>query len=223
MDSLPKVAVVEDHSFYRKGLCFTLKHFKFVEFAFEVSNGEEFLKKQRKNPADIVIMDIMMPVMSGYDTIVALKKDFPNTKVVILTMLEDDKYIKQFVQAGVNGYLSKKTDTKGLEMALKAVINGNHYYSEEIMGFFTRKLCNESEKPGAIKITKRESEILQLIFQGYSSQEIADKLFISNRTVTNHRFNLKSKTGTRNTVSLIHYCINNNLLKPQPEILTSTA
>lgn len=212
MNTIPKIALVEDHSFYRKGLCLALKRFKFVEFAFDACNGKEFLEKQRKNPVDIVLMDIMMPVMGGYDTAVAVKKEFPDIKIVILTMLTDDEYIQQFIHIGVHGYLSKNIDTKGLETALKAVINGNHYYSEEIMGFFSRKLIQDNEKQESVKLTKRESEILLLIYQGLSNQEIADKLFISVRTVTNHRFNLKVKTATKNTASLINYGLKNKLL-----------
>lgn len=214
MDSLPKIAVVEDHSFYRNGLCLAIKRFKFVEFAFEACDGKEFLEKQRITPADIVLMDIMMPVMGGYDTVVTAKKEFPNIRIVILTMLEEDEYIQQFVQAGVQGYLLKNIDTKGLETALKAVINGHNYYSEELMGFFTRKLRNDPEKHvNSVKLTGREIEILQLIYEGFSNQEIADKLFISVRTVTNHRFNLKAKTAVKNTASLINFGLKHNLLK----------
>lgn len=213
MNALPKIALAEDHSFYRKGLCLALKRFKFVEFAFDACNGKEFLEKQRKNPVDIVLMDVMMPVMGGYETVVAVKKEYPDIKIVILTMLQDDAYVQQFVQLGVHGYLSKNIDTKGLETALKAVINGNHYYSEEIMGFFSRKISQEPERQESAKLTKRETEILHLIYQGLSNQEIADKLFISVRTVTNHRFNLKVKTASRNTAGLINYGLKNKLLK----------
>lgn len=214
MEKLPRIAVVEDHSFYRNGLCLAIKRFKFVEFAFDACNGKEFLEKQLRHPADIVLMDIMMPVMGGYDTVITAKKDFPNLKIIILTMLEDDEFIQQFVHAGVHGYLLKNIDTKGLEATLKAVMNGHNYYSEELMGFFTRKLREDPEKhSNMVKLTNRESEILQLIYEGLSNQEIADKLFISVRTVTNHRFNLKAKTNTKNTASLINYGLKNNLLK----------
>lgn len=212
MNDLPKVALVEEHSFYRKGLCFAIKRFKFVKFGFEACNGKDFLDKQHKTPADIVIMNILMPDADGYDVIMAVKKDFPNVKILVLTSLVDYEIIQRILKAGVSGYLLKNIDSKVLETALKAVISGNHYYSEEIMEVFNRKIMKELKKQESIKLTKRESEILELIFQGFSNQEIADKLFISIRTVTNHRFNLMTKTSTRNTVSLIHYCVQNNLI-----------
>ena len=212
--------MIDNHYFYRKGLYYTLKHLNFVKFAFNASSGKEFIEKQRKTPVDIVIMGVNASVIDEYNTVITLKKEYPATKIVILSMLKDDESIQQFVQAGIHGYLLKNIDNKMLEIALKAVINENYYYSEEVMGFFSRKVQNEFSNQESIKLTKRESEILQLIYKGLTNNEIADKLFISIRTVTNHRFNLNSKTGTRNTVSLIHYCIKNKLLKGQFQNIT---
>jgi DNA-binding NarL/FixJ family response regulator len=214
LETITKIAIVEDHSFYRNGLCLALKRLKFADLIFDASNGKEFLEKQRKNPADIVLMDIMMPIMGGFEAITLAKKEFPDLKVIILTMLEEDEYIQQFVALGVQGYLLKNIDNKGLETALKAIINGHNYYSEELMGFFSRSLRERAEKPNdSVQLTQREAEILQLIYEGLSNQEIANKLFISVRTVTNHRYNLKNKTATKNTASLINYALKNKLLK----------
>jgi DNA-binding NarL/FixJ family response regulator len=214
LSSLLKIAVVEDHSFYRNGLCLAIKRFKFAELVFEASNGFEFIEKQREKPVDIVLLDIMMPVMNGYDTVIESKKEFPGLKIIILTMLEEDESIEQFIKAGVQGYLLKNIDNKGLEKALKAVASGQNYYSKELMGFFTRKLRGEYEKPkNDSLLTKRELEILKLVFDGLSNQEIADKLFVSIRTVTNHRYNLNIKTSAKNTAGLISYGLKNKLIQ----------
>lgn len=130
-----------------------------------------------------------------------------------MTMLDEDETIQKFIQAGVQGYLLKNIDNKGLETALTAVIEGKQYYSDELMSFFTRSLNQKTEKQtNRIKLTKREREILQLIFEGHSTQEIADKLFVSIRTVSNHRFNLNNKTGAKNTASLISFALKNKLV-----------
>ncbi len=208
-----RIAVVEDHSFYRNGLCMAIRRLKFLELAFEASNGLEFLEKQRINPADVVLIDVMMPVMDGYATVVAAKNEFPQLKFIILTMLDEDETIRKFLQAGAQGYLLKNVDNKGLETALKAVICGRQYFSDELMPFFTRSLKNTKEKPSNnIKLTKRELEIIQLIFEGFSTQEIADKLFVSVRTVSNHRFNLNNKIGAKNTAGLISFALKNKLV-----------
>ncbi|MBN1145348.1 MAG: response regulator transcription factor [Bacteroidales bacterium] len=209
-----RIAVVEDHSFYRNGLCMAIRRLKFTELAFEAANGLEFFEKQRANPADIALIDVMMPVMDGYETVKAAKNEFPLLKFIILTMMDEDETITKFIQAGVQGYLLKNIDNKGLETALKAVIHGRQYFSDELMPFFTRTLKQEKERPvNQVKLTRREIEILQLIFEGLSTQEIADKLFVSARTVSNHRFNLNNKTGAKNTASLISYALKNNLVR----------
>jgi DNA-binding NarL/FixJ family response regulator len=214
LKSIPKIAVVEDHDFYRNGLCLAIKRFKFIELAYEAVNGKDFIEKQKINPADIVLMDIMMPVMNGYDAITASRMEFPNLKIIILTMLEEDGYIQKFINLGVQGYLLKNIDFRGLETALKAIIEGKTYYSQELMSYFTRQLREDNKNPRiAIKLTSRELEILQLIYEGLSNQEIADKLFVSVRTITNHRFNLKTKISAKNTAGLISYGLKNKLLK----------
>lgn len=210
---VPRIAVVEDHSFYRKGICLTLKRMKFVEFGFEAENGIEFLEKQRKNPADIVLLDIVLPQLSGYEILKAIKKEFKTLKVIVLTMMDQDDEIQKFIECGINGYLLKNIDHEVLEAALKAVIKGNTYFSVELMNFFTRKLHEEKKiTPLLIKLTNREKEILQLIYEGYSSQEIADKLFLSLRTINNHRYKLKIKTSSKNTAGLIAFGLKNKLL-----------
>ncbi|HLO58697.1 MAG TPA: response regulator transcription factor [Bacteroidales bacterium] len=212
--NLPKVAIVDDHIFYRNGVALAIKRFSFVEFAFEASNGEEFIDKQQKKPADIVLLDVMMPGMNGYETLKTIKKDYPAIKTVILTMLDSDDTISHFIDAGVNGYLLKNIDNKGLATALKAVINGQVYYSQELMSYFTRKLGeNNKKQKSQISLTSRELEILELIYNGFSNKEIADKLFVSVRTITNHRYNLKIKTESKNTAGLISFGLKNNLFK----------
>lgn len=212
-NTLTRIAIVEDHSFYRNGLCMAIRRFKFAELAFEAANGIEFFEKQRVNPADIALVDVMLPGMDGYEIVQKAKKEFPELKFIILTMLDEDETIQKFIQAGIQGYLLKNIDNKGLEIALTAVIHGKQYFSDELMPFFTRSLKNAREKPvNNIKLTKRELEILQLIFEGLSTQEIADKLFVSVRTVSNHRFNLNNKTGARNTAGLISFALKNKLV-----------
>jgi DNA-binding NarL/FixJ family response regulator len=212
--NLPRVAIIDDHSFYRHGVSLALRRLKFVEFAFEASDGLEFLEKQRKKPADIVLLDLIMSGMNGYDTLKNIKKEFPGTKIIILTMMDKDEIIQQFLDAGISGYLLKNIDYKGLSVALKAIINGHVYFSQELMSYFSRKLGEKDAKPkNEIKLTKRELEILNLIYNGFTNKEIAEKLFVSIRTITNHRYNLKIKTAAKNTAGLISYGLKNNLFK----------
>jgi len=212
MEQHNKIAVVDDHGFFRYGLTMALKHFKFVEFAYEAANGKEFIERQKENPADIVLMDLKMPVLDGYKAILESKKLFPDLKIIVLTMFEEDEYIRKLIAAGVEGYLLKNVDQETLMTAIKYVLEGRQYFSNELMPFFTRQLNgnNNAEKKSAI-LTNREKEILQLIFEGLSNEEIANKLHRSIRTVTNHRANLKVKTNSKNTACLISYGIKNKI------------
>jgi DNA-binding NarL/FixJ family response regulator len=212
MDKKNKIAVVDDHEFYRNGLIMALKHFKFIDIAYEARNGKEFLDKQKESPADIVFLDLKMPVLDGYESILEAKKHFPDLKIIVLTMFEEDDYIRKSIAAGVQGYIIKNIDQNTLKTAIQCILDGKQYFSNELMPFFTKQLNENygSDKKAAI-LTKRELEILQLIYEGFSNQEIANKLFISIRTVTNHRASLNEKTKSKNTATLISFGVKNKL------------
>ena len=207
------IAVIEDHSFFRSGLAMALQDINFVELTVEAANGQEFIDQLKVKKVDIALLDVKMPKMNGYDTLMKIKQEFPSMKIVMLTMHEDYETIYQFIKAGVDGYLSKNIDVSDLEIALKTIINGQIYYSIELMGHITRMLQEDSiRQKRKTSISKRELEILKLIFDGYSNKEIADKLFVSIRTITNHRMHLNAKTGVKNTAGLIAFSLKNNLL-----------
>jgi DNA-binding NarL/FixJ family response regulator len=207
-----KIALVDDHEFFRNGLALAIKRIKFTNLAFEANNGIDFLEKQSRIPADIVLMDIKMHQMGGYETVLEARQRFPGLKIIILTMFDDEENIKRFIDAGVEGYLLKNIDYQDLEFALKAVIEGQNYYSRELMSFFTQQIRNvHLPHKSRINLTSRELEVLRLIYNGFSNKEIASKLFISIRTVTNHRANLGLKTGAKNTAGLISFGIKNQL------------
>lgn len=209
-----KIAIVDDHEFFRGGLKLALKKIKEVELVFEAQNGKELLELLKKNQVDLIFLDIRMPVMDGYSTALEVKKLFSHIKILILTMFDNDEYIQNFLEAGVDGFILKNINKDELQLALERVFNDQQYFSNELMPFFTRQVI---QKTKGIKeqeqITNRELEILQLIFDGFSNKEIAEKLFISIRTVTNHRANLNFKTGSKNTASLISYALKHNLVK----------
>jgi DNA-binding NarL/FixJ family response regulator len=213
MESQIKVAVVDDHEFFKSGVLLALKRIKFVSLVYSASDGIDFISKQRTNPADVVLLDINMPRLDGYSAFMQVRKEFPDLKVIILSVTEDESQIDKFVAAGVNGYLLKNIDQHDLETAIQAITRGEPYYSREVMSYLMRQLKIGREMDGARnKLSKRELEIFQLIYDGYSNQEIAEKLFISVRTVTNHRHNLKNKTATKNTAGLISFGLKNRLI-----------
>jgi len=209
MENLVKVFIVDDHEIFRNGLKMVLNKLKYIEVVGEASNGQEFLDAIRTNPAELVLMDIEMPVMSGIDATRQALKEFPNLKVIALTMFNDDEYIQSMIDAGVKGFLIKNINKDTLDKAINSVANGGTYYSEELFNFFTRRISTEDKtiEGTDIKLTSREMEILQLLAEGLSNKEIAEVLYISERTVVGHKSNLLAKTDCKSTISLLAYAI----------------
>ncbi|HOY37762.1 MAG TPA: response regulator transcription factor, partial [Bacteroidales bacterium] len=176
-------------------------------------NGMEFLEILRKTPADIVLMDIEMPVMNGIEATEKAISQFPGLKIIALTMFTDDDYIQSMMDAGVKGFLIKNVNKETLDRAIKTVYMGGNYYSEELFNFFTKQISKEEPVSKTdFKLTRREKEILQLLAEGLSNKQIADKLFVSERTIVGHKSNLLLKTGCKSTISLLSYAIKNKLV-----------
>ena len=154
-----------------------------------------------------------MPNMDGIEaTQKALEID-PKLKILALSMFSEEEYLEGMINAGAYGFLLKNADTKELEKAITAIASNKQYFSEEFIPYFTNKYMNKGKDDEKAILTKRELEVLNLVALGYTNQEIADQLFLSINTITNHRANLNSKTGSKNTVNLLSYAIKNKLIK----------
>jgi DNA-binding NarL/FixJ family response regulator len=214
MDEKIKIMVVDDHEIFRNGLVMIINKLKYAKVVAEAANGLEFLNLLNEQQPDLVFIDIEMPVMNGIEATRKALEMQPGLKMIALSMFGEDAYLHQMIDAGVSGFLLKNINKEGLDRAIRCVMEGKSYYSEELMAIFARKYVEPSGKqdPEA-ELTKRELEVLQLIAEGLTDQEIADKIFLSIRTINWHRANLISKTGSKNTVNLITYAIKNNLVK----------
>ncbi len=203
-----KVIIVDDHEIFRNGLKMVINRLKFTKVIGEASNGMEFLDLIKKVQADIVLMDIEMPVMNGIDATKAALAEQPDLKIIALTMFNESDYIQSMMEAGVKGFLLKNIKKELLAKAISTVYNGGNYYSEELFEFFTKQLSKpHSSEEETVDFTRREKEILQLMAEGLNNKEIADKLFISERTVVGHKTNMLSKTGCKSTLGLLTYAI----------------
>jgi len=211
------IIIVDDHKIFRDGLKFVINQMDDLEVIAEASNGKEFLNIIEKQDADIVLMDISMPQLNGIEatkSAIALK---PGIKILVLSMFCDEEYYFQMVQAGVMGFVLKESGKDELEDAIRAVLSGETYFSQNLLRDIIVNLHSpgkqaKEQKEQDFNFTKRESEILKLICEGYSNNQIADKLFISIRTVEGHKSNLISKTGVKNTISLVMYALKKNLV-----------
>ncbi len=210
-----RVLVADDHQLYREGIKTLLENDDTITVTLEASSGTAILQELADHPVDVVLMDIDMPGMDGVEATQRVKRQHPDTRILILSMYDDLQFILRVLKAGASGYLLKETENLDLANAIRALAIGSSYYSERI----SDKLCDYLANPtpavpsaDAPSLTKREAEILQLIAQEYTNTEIAEKLFISSNTVFTHRKNLLDKLDTRNTAGLIRVAAKLGLL-----------
>ena len=204
-----RVFIVDDHEIFRNGLKTVLNRSDKITVVGEAGNGREFLEKYRENQPDVVLMDIEMPGINGIEaTRTVLGESDQHLKVIALTMFNDDEYVQSMLDAGASGFLIKNVSKDTLEKAIETISKGGTYYSEELFDFFSKRFGREGKvQGGRIEFTPREKEILQLMAEGLSNKEIADVLYISERTVVGHKSNLLSKTGCKSALSLLTYAI----------------
>jgi DNA-binding NarL/FixJ family response regulator len=212
-DKTLKILIVDDHEFFRNGLKMVVNRLKYAQVVGEASNGKEFIELQKEKKADLVLLDLQMPIMNGIEASALAIKEFPELKIVILTMFDDEEYIDKMMDIGVHGFLLKNITKELLDQALQSISAGNTYYSPELWSYFGKKFSEQKkDKKTDLQFTKREKEILQLICDGLSNKEISEELFISERTVIGHKSNLLSKTNCKSTISLLSFAIKNKLV-----------
>jgi len=206
--------IVDDHEIFRNGLKMVINKLKYARVIAEAPDGKKFLELLPHAQPDIVFLDIQMPGINGIEATRKAMEIKPDLKIIALTMFNDDDYIQQMIEAGVKGFLIKNVTREIIEKAIQTVSEGQHYYAEELFPFFTRQLSKEEKSPTpSPSLTRREKEILQLIAEGMTTKEIADNLHISERTVVGHKTNLMTKTGCKNTTSLLAMAIKNKWVK----------
>ena len=210
-----KLYIVDDHKLFREGLKLLLSTQDFVHHIYEASNGREFIENLSFVDCDVVLMDIEMPEMNGVEATEKALQMRPDLKIIVLSMYGDEQYYYKMVDAGVKGFVLKNSGIEKVIEAIRKVAAGENYFSEELLMNILNNMRDvgksEPEAPDN-EISEREMEILYHVCLGLSNQEIADKLFISKRTVDKHRVNLLSKTGCRNTAALVMYAIKNKMI-----------
>lgn len=210
-----KIYIVDDHKLFREGLKLLLSTQDFISHIYEASDGKEFIDNLSLNDCDVVLMDIEMPGMNGIEATEAALRLKPGLKVIVLSMYGDEQYYYKMVDAGVKGFVVKNSGIEKVITAIRKVAGGENYFSEELLVNIINNMRDNGKQEAEFpdnEISGRELEILYHVCLGLSNQEIADKLFISKRTVDKHRANLLSKTGCRNTAALVMYAIKNKII-----------
>ncbi|RAW01009.1 response regulator [Pseudochryseolinea flava] len=202
-----KILIADDHAMVRDGVKNLVKQNKDYTVVGEASTGKEALDQYESLKPDLLILDISMPDMNGMDVSKEILSHDPTANILILSMYDDDDYISRCLEFGVKGYVVKNESSSELDYAIKSILQGKNYFSRQAQDVIFRKysqnVSKKKQREDLIKLTNREIEIIKLIADGLTSQEMADKLFISPRTVETHRANLMKKVGVKNAIELV--------------------
>lgn len=209
-----RVFLVDDHTLFLKGLKSLLDPLHDFTVVGEAYNGIEFLEKYEAARPDVVLMDISMPEMNGIEASKKVLEQDPNLKIITLSMYGDQEYYSRMLEIGVRGFVLKDSDIQEVKTAIHTVAEGGNYFSQPLLrGLILARKENPPTEAEDDQLSERELEVLLEICQGLSNNEIADKLFISKRTVEKHRANVLLKTGCKNTASLVVFAIKNHLVE----------
>ena len=220
---LIRIVLAEDHTLVRAGIHALLSSLEGVEVVGEAGNGRQAIQLVETNRPDLVLMDISMPELNGLDALAKISRDFPKVRVIILSMHTNEEYVLQALQAGAAGYLLKDAGISELELAVRSVVGGETYLSppvsHRVIEDYLRRLGSPDE-PGMTptdlheKLTPRQREVLQLIAEGRTTQEVARRLHIGVKTVETHRAQLMERLDIHDVAGLVRYAIRTGLVTP---------
>lgn len=213
-----KILIADDHAMFADGIMSILNEESDMKVIGNCLDGPSVLKRIVDTDVDLLLLDINLPEMSGIEVCSKINSNHPNVKVLAISMFNEESYVSEILNNGASGYILKNTGREELLKAIRSVMDGNTYFSEEVTETMMKSLMKnrKSSKSSTSllpKISRREKEVLQLIVQEHTTQEIANQLFISLKTVESHRSNLLAKLNARNTAGLVRIAMENNLIE----------
>ena len=210
-----KVLVVDDHTIVRDGICALLALAGDIEVVGEAANGSDALKLVEQLKPDVVLMDIAMPIMGGLEATRRISREFPRTRVLVLTQYDDKEYVFPVIEAGASGFISKAAASSELTLGIRSIYQGDSFLSPSV----ARLLVEDYQRGGRLvgrdpydELTDRERDVLKLVAEGHSTQEIASMLTISLKTVEGHRTSLMAKLGIHNRIDLVKYAMRKGVI-----------
>jgi two-component system response regulator NreC len=211
-----RVLVVDDHTIVRDGICVLLGIASDIEVVGEASNGREALDMVKKLLPDVVLMDIAMPIMGGLEATHRIHKEYPSVKVIALTQYDDREYVFPIIEAGAYGFISKSAASSELTTGIRSVFKGDSFLSPSVAKFLVEVYRQGSPVKGLHdpydELTDREREVLKLLAEGYTIQEIAEMLSISPKTAEGHKTSLMSKLDIHNRAELVKYALRKGVI-----------
>jgi len=211
-----RVLVVDDHTIVRDGICALLGLAGDIEVIGEAANGKEALEIVRELMPDVVLMDIAMPIMDGLEATRRIHKEFPKTKVLVLTQYDEKDYIFSIIEVGAQGFITKMAASSELAAGIRAVHRGDSFLSPSAARFlvedYQQGVSVRKNHDPYEQLTNREREVLKLLAEGYTTQEIANMLVISIKTVEGHKTSLMAKLDIHNRIELVKYTLRKGII-----------
>ena len=210
------VAIADDHQLFRKGVILSMRSYTNIKFIMEAENGEDLLNKLQEIQPDVVLCDLKMPVKDGIDATKLITKNFPNIRVIILTMYEDERFVGHLMDCGAAGYLLKNTEPAEIKRAIMDVMRTGFYLNPFVNKVLIKKNYSKQKfnpsLTSEVVLSEREKEVLTLVCMEFTAAEIADKMSISARTVEAIKDRLMERFGVKNSVGLVFYAMKNSLI-----------
>lgn len=212
-----RILIADDHAMFADGIASILNNEDSMEVVGRCLDGPSVIEYLKSNPVDILLLDVNLPGMSGIEVCKEVSTKFKETKVLAISMFNEESFVTEILNNGAMGYILKNTGRDELMKAINTVLGGKSYFSDDVTqtimkGLMKHRTASKKKEPELPKISRREKEVLELIIKEHTTQEIADQLFISLKTVESHRSNLLAKLNARNTAGLVRIALEKNLL-----------
>ena len=211
-----KVAIADDHKLFRKGVILSMRTYTNIKFVMEAENGEDLIEKIPEFQPDVILCDLKMPVKDGIDATKVISKTYPNIRVIILTMYEDERFVGHLMDCGAAGYLLKSTDPSEIKRAIMDVMRTGFYLNPFVNKVLIKKNYSKQKfnpsLTSEVVLSDREKEVLTLVCMEFTASEIAAKMEISARTVEAIKDRLMERFGVKNSVGLVFYAMKNQLI-----------
>ncbi len=216
LPNIIKVAIADDHKIFRKGVILSMRTYTNIKFVMEADNGEDLIEKIPESMPDVILCDLKMPVKDGIDATKVISKNYPNIRVIILTMFEDERFVGHLMDCGAAGYLLKNTEPAEIKRAIMDVVRTGFYLNPFVNKVLIKKNYSKQKfnpsLTSEVVLSDREKEVLTLVCMEFTATEIAAKMDISARTVEAIKDRLMERFGVKNSVGLVFYAMKNQLI-----------
>lgn len=211
-----RVAIADDHKIFRKGVILSMRTYANIKFVMEADNGDDLIEKIPESQPDVILCDLKMPIKDGIDATKIITKTYPNIRVIILTMYEDERFVGHLMDCGAAGYLLKSTDPTEIKRAIMDVMRTGFYLNPFVNKVLIKKNYSKQKfnpsLTSEVVLSDREKEVLTLVCMEFTASEIASKMDISARTVEAIKDRLMERFGVKNSVGLVFFAMKNQLI-----------